>query len=601
MFSSHRRRIATLAVTAALLVVPTACSAANSGATVNGGVADAEFGLADGQQREGSAAEGDASSGDVFHVDGAMGTDTRRPGCPGGTAAHPWRTIEHGMRCLGPGDELVVHGGTYTERVLPVIRPGRKDAPITVRAAEGERVVVKGLIRLAGADYWRLDGIDVTNDGRPYDSGAYLVKFRDGVGWELTNAEIWDATSYAALRIETSGGAEPAEWRVAGNCVHDTARTHGPGQDHNIYVSTGLRSGGGVIERNLVFDAVNGTNVKLGRQPDPAQGTSNVVVRHNTMWNAVQNVLAAGGSANNRVAGNLLGGVIRPEGKSWYPNIRGIELVGRGNVAEGNLSAGTQVLFNDPASQPGWRDGGGNRGGVAPRFEAMGCGGFRPSNPEAEGYGRYADQPTPSVPPRSMPDVVSLDAACPETGVLPNPFTDVDPGSTHGRAILCVAQRGLAKGRTTSAFAPAAPVDRGQMAAFLTRLLDRNADRRLPVAAPNAFNDDDGTTHEDAIDRLAAAGIVGGIGDGGYGPARPVTRQQMAAFLVGALAYASGEDLPADTDWFVDDDGTTHEPSINRAAAAGVTGGVAPGHYGPSQVVRRGQMATFLARVVGLL
>jgi hypothetical protein len=63
------------------------------------------------------------------------------------------------------------------------------------------------------------------------------------------------------------------------------------------------------------------------------------------------------------------------------------------------------------------------------------------------------------------------------------------------------------------------------MAIFLDRALD------LPSTPSNFFSDDNGRTGEAAINRLAAAGLTGGCGDGKYCPTASVTREQMAAFL----------------------------------------------------------------------
>ena len=67
------------------------------------------------------------------------------------------------------------------------------------------------------------------------------------------------------------------------------------------------------------------------------------------------------------------------------------------------------------------------------------------------------------------------------------------------------------------------------MASFLTRALD------LP-AGPDVFGDDEGSTHEDAINALAATGITQGCTTTSFCPAEKVTRGQMAAFLYRALA-----------------------------------------------------------------
>ena len=74
------------------------------------------------------------------------------------------------------------------------------------------------------------------------------------------------------------------------------------------------------------------------------------------------------------------------------------------------------------------------------------------------------------------------------------------------------------------------------MAAFLVRALG------LPPASGDRFVDDDGSTFEDDIERLAAAGITAGCNppaNDNYCPDEPVSRGQMAAFLRRALSAES--------------------------------------------------------------
>ena len=55
-------------------------------------------------------------------------------------------------------------------------------------------------------------------------------------------------------------------------------------------------------------------------------------------------------------------------------------------------------------------------------------------------------------------------------------------------------------------------------------------------------------------------------------------------------------------DWFTDDDGTTFEADIDRLATAGVTRGCNPptnDMFCPDDFVTRGQMAAFLHRALG--
>ena len=77
------------------------------------------------------------------------------------------------------------------------------------------------------------------------------------------------------------------------------------------------------------------------------------------------------------------------------------------------------------------------------------------------------------------------------------------------------------------------------------------------VSPSDAFTDDDGSTHEEAINRLAAAGVTNGCGSGLYCPEEPVTRAEMASFLARALGLSD----PGD-DAFSDDDGSVHEGAI---------------------------------------
>ena len=111
------------------------------------------------------------------------------------------------------------------------------------------------------------------------------------------------------------------------------------------------------------------------------------------------------------------------------------------------------------------------------------------------------------------------------------------------------------------------------------------------------FTDDDGNTHEGMIEAIAAIDVTTGCNAEGtlYCPDDDVSRAQMASFLARAL------DLPdSTTDWFTDDDGNTHEANINKIADAGITLGIGGGLYDPDGFVTRGQMASFLARALGL-
>lgn len=169
-------------------------------------------------------------------------------------------------------------------------------------------------------------------------------------------------------------------------------------------------------------------------------------------------------------------------------------------------------------------------------------------------------------------------------------FAD-DDDNVHEPTIEAIVAEGITSGCVTDAkrYCPVREVTRGQMATFLDRAL------QLPAASRDHFDDDDGTTHEGAINRVAEAGISTGDASGHFRPRASVSRGQMASFLARAL------DLPeASRDHFADDDGTQHEASINRVAEAGIASGGTDGRFRPGAAVRRDQMASFLARALDL-
>jgi spore germination protein YaaH len=170
--------------------------------------------------------------------------------------------------------------------------------------------------------------------------------------------------------------------------------------------------------------------------------------------------------------------------------------------------------------------------------------------------------------------------------MLDLPFTDIDD-STHWKSIVWIAEQGITSGCGSFHYCPDGLVTRGQMATFLSRALD------LPTASSDHFTDDETSTHEGAINRIAEAGITIGCSATRYCPNGLVTRAQMATFLTRAF------DVPwTPNDHFTDDEGNTHESGINRIAEAGITVGCGPSRYCPDGIVTRAQMATFLKRAL---
>jgi hypothetical protein len=180
-----------------------------------------------------------------------------------------------------------------------------------------------------------------------------------------------------------------------------------------------------------------------------------------------------------------------------------------------------------------------------------------------------------------------------------NTFID-DDGNVHEANIEIAAELGITKGCNPPAndrYCPDRSITRGQMAAFLRRLLE------LPDATSDYFEDDAGNIFEADINALTEAGIGFGCDETNYCVGTALRREEMAELLVRTFAPMDPDAYANDdADWFVDDDDSPYAESINRLRNAEVTVGcdAAAAEYCPLAPVTRAQMATFLARALGL-
>jgi hypothetical protein len=308
---------------------------------------------------------------------------------PPNTIDTPWRTIEMAIRRALPGDTIVVRGGTYTEVAGWGAVKGTSTAPIRLQAADGERVVLKGILALKAADYWIVRGINVTRDPALGRREA-LVSFQGGVGWQFLDAEVWGSNGVSNIMvIGTSASGIPKNYRIAGNCVHDNVATgDSPMTDHNIYLYPGYTSGPGVIERNILFNAHNGANIKAAG-PTSASGTAYLTIRYNTMVRAAAGVVIGYGSHHTKLQRNLVG--MQWGGTSTYiAAYIGNHLTGWTNASYDLAVWGYRKSINSvnsttrpiTSTRSVW---------VRPTFDnTTTCAGFHPTDATSAAYGRYA-------------------------------------------------------------------------------------------------------------------------------------------------------------------------------------------------------------------
>ena len=174
-----------------------------------------------------------------------------------------------------------------------------------------------------------------------------------------------------------------------------------------------------------------------------------------------------------------------------------------------------------------------------------------------------------------------------------------DDGGVHEPSINRLSEAGVLEGTECGErrVCPDDPLLRWVMAVWVTRALNQAPEGS---EVETRFADvDPAVWWVSYVERLADLGVTSGCKTGPlrYCPDQPVTRAQMATFLVRALDL---EAAPAAG--FADTGGNTHEANIDALAAAGVTSGCKTGplRYCPDQPVTRAQMATFLVRALDL-
>ena len=186
-----------------------------------------------------------------------------------------------------------------------------------------------------------------------------------------------------------------------------------------------------------------------------------------------------------------------------------------------------------------------------------------------------------------------------DAGGTPDRFTDVT-GGVHKPAIDALAERGLFDGTECAEdmFCPGDEMKRWTMAVWLVRVID---EAEPPAATESSFADVDFESwYLPHIERLAELEVTTGclVDPLRFCPDRSVNRAEMATFLERAF------NLPAaDPAGFADTAGNFHEANIDALAAARITAGCQsdPPRYCPNQPVTRAEMATFLARALGLV
>ena len=139
-----------------------------------------------------------------------------------GSKALPFKTITNALNIVKGGDTVIVREGVYRESIR--VPGGEPDKPVTLRAAEGERVILSGAIPVSGWNNYRGNIYVTVLDFRPKRLLAAWrsqpVAREPNEGW-WTSTAVDDLTITDAKHLQTLSnelvGEQAYIWTTAGN------------------------------------------------------------------------------------------------------------------------------------------------------------------------------------------------------------------------------------------------------------------------------------------------------------------------------------------------------------------------------------------------
>lgn len=204
---------------------------------------------------------------------------------------------------LGPGDELVLQGGTYTlTSKLTIGVSGTAAQPIVIRAKDGEtphitRDASQNVINVENAAYVELRGLEVSQ-------GSHGIRILDSSFITIENCHIHD-TADVALSANV-GGSSYQGLRILRNHIH---HTNGTGEGMYLGCNNdGCQMFDSLIEGNYVHHT-NQSSVVQGDGIEIKHGSYNNIVRdnviHDTNYPCIL-IYGTAGKAENLIERNAM-------------------------------------------------------------------------------------------------------------------------------------------------------------------------------------------------------------------------------------------------------------------------------------------------------
>jgi predicted outer membrane repeat protein len=544
------------------------------------------------------------------------------------------QSIQAGVDVVDSNGDVYIASGTYVENVSI-------DKDVHISGAGKQVTVIDGnaldsVIQIVASYNVYLSDVTIQNGDSLQGGGAAVYG-----NLFLSDCEVLNNTATTGGGIYASGELLVDRCRVAGNTATETSG-HGGG---GIYVSSdssiidttifnnhadnGTVDGGGVYA-NLVGDAmltlqrvtIEGNTAAGGGAGVKIQGTgsiymANVTIADNTSAGSPGGLSIAGPSTattvnnsvvvDNHIGSGSAGGIIAYDTVIFANTIvahndgsqcfNGAMIwVSNGYNIDSGTSCGFSSLFDQSNTDPllgSLQDNGGH-------VDTMALLSGSPAIDTGDGATCY-NWPVDGVDARGVarPIGTFCDIGAYERNAPI--FSDVAWDYWARDYIEGIYHAGITSGCGGGAYCPTLAVSRAQMAKFL--LVSEHGSGYIPPAGTGTMFGDvpPGHLFVDWIEQLANEGITSGCGGGNYCPDLPVSRAQMAKFLLIA-EHGSGYTPPAGTGTMFLDVGPGHlfVDWIEQLANEGVTSGCGGGNYCPDYSVARDQMAVFLVRTFDL-
>jgi hypothetical protein len=265
----------------------------------------------------------------------------------------PGDNLRSRVAALVAGDELVIHAGTYSTSTsaswfFSATLVGTGAAPIVIRAAAGEHVVIAG-DPTQTADLLTLDAEFVTLRGLEMTGGARGIRITRGHDIAIENCVLHGFGGSAVTA--NAPGTVYTSLRIAGNEIYDTG-----GTGEALYfgcTDASCEVDASTIEGNWLHDLV-GTSGSMGTAVLLKTGSHDNSIRGNVLHDLTGGAIVTSGSVG-RGGANVI-----EENVAWNVQDSAIQVIAdavvRNNIVLSSAANGISLL----GAMPGFTTGGGN-------------------------------------------------------------------------------------------------------------------------------------------------------------------------------------------------------------------------------------------------